>query len=536
MLGGLEKNMTLYKKVALLTMIAVFVSLFTEYLLIYTITDNFNLQKKENSALLTANTLAESALLKKAVSNYEGDQGEISTLIDTLSNATLSNIVVFDMDKKVLFVEIQVEEPDFIGQSRELAFSDIDKVASRDQLQNKDYYSNTVKQKLFDITGNQIGVVVVAELSSDLELQQSYENLFLIFLANLVGLIVGVVGSMFLVKSIKDTLFGLEPEAIAKLLEERIAMIDSVQEGVLCINEKGEITLLNANAQRIFEYAGLKISDTIGLNIDSIYSSDMKEVLFDGVAHINYEEKINNVTVITNQLPIKMHNKIVGAITTFRLKTEMEELAQQLTGVQTYADALRAQTHEFMNKIHVILGLTELEQYEELKGFIKNVANHRKDETRYISERLKDPVLSGFVLGKMSRARELDIDFYLTEESYIPELMAQAYIDKIISIIGNLINNAFEALAHYEGERIVLLSMLVFDDDLVITVEDSAEGIDNDEINKIFIKGFSSKGKNRGIGLNIVQQALEDIGGKIYVESIQGEGTIFTVYMPYVER
>ena len=529
-------NMALYKKVVLLTTITVFVSLFTEYLVIFGITENFSEQKSEINALITAETLAELPVLENFVMQKPGEYEEIKTLIKTLSRATGSNIVILDMKKEVLFSQLQKEEEDFVERAVEFAFSDANIIYHAEELYSRSYYSNTVKKKIFNRQREEIGVVVVSELASAFELQQSYEKLFLIFFANLVGLIVGIAGSMVLAKGITDTLFGLEPAAIAKLLEERSAMLDSVQEGVLCVNKNGEITLLNANAKKIFAYAGLKFSETIGLNIDAIYSSDMKEVLLDGIANINYEEKINNVTVITNQLPIKMGEKIVGAITTFRPKTEMEELAQQLTGVQTYADALRSQAHEFMNKMHVILGLTELGKYEELKDYVKDIASDRQDEVRYINQRLKDPILSGLILGKMSRARELDIDFSLTEESYIPDLMAQAYVDKIITIIGNLTNNAFEELANYEGECIVLLSMLIFDDELIITVEDSGKGIEVNAIDKIFHKGFSSKGENRGIGLFIVKQTLEDIGGDIYVESVLGEGTVFTVHVPYVKR
>lgn len=529
-------NMTLYKKVVMLIILAIFVSLFAEYLLIFTITDNFNLQKKETSARLTASSLAALPELEQVILQKDINNVQVSTLIDILSKATLSNIVVFDMQKNIIFSSIQVNEKGFLEDAREFAFTNTANMLLKEDLQSRAYYSNRILHKIFAKNGEPIGAIVVAELSSELERKQSYENLFLIFLANIVGLIIGIAGAMLLVKNIKDTLFGLEPEAIAKLLEERSAMIDSVQEGILCINKEGKITLLNANAKKIFEYAGLSTENAIGLSIDSVYSSDMKEVLDKGIEHINYEEQINNVTVITNQLPIKMHNKIVGAITTFRLKMEMEALAQQLTGVKTYADALRAQTHEFMNKMHVILGLTEMEQYDELKKYIKNVAATTQDEARYINNRLKDPVLSGFVLGKISRARELDIDFSLTQESRIMESIAQGYIDKIISIIGNLINNAFEELTNYDGERIVLLTMLVFDDDIIITVEDSGSGIEKENLSKIFEQGFSSKGENRGIGLNIVQRTLLEIGGNIDVESILGDGTIFTVRIPHIKK
>lgn len=75
-------------------------------------------------------------------------------------------------------------------------------------------------------------------------------------------------------------------------------------------------------------------------------------------------------------------------------------MANQLTGVRNYADALRAQTHEFMNKMHVIMGLIDMKAYDELKQFTMEIANNRQAEAAYVVTRLKDITLAGFILGK----------------------------------------------------------------------------------------------------------------------------------------
>ena len=62
-----------------------------------------------------------------------------------------------------------------------------------------------------------------------------------------------------------------------------------------------------------------------------------------------------------------VNEEIVGALSTFRDKTEVNILAEQLTGVKMYVEALRAQSHEFMNKLHVILGMVQMNYYDELK-------------------------------------------------------------------------------------------------------------------------------------------------------------------------
>lgn len=121
-------------------------------------------------------------------------------------------------------------------------------------------------------------------------------------------------------------------------------------------------------------------------------------------------------------------------------------MANQLTGVRNYADALRAQTHEFMNKMHVIMGLIDMKAYDELKQFTMEIANNRQAEAAYVVTRLKDITLAGFILGKISRARELDIEFSLTDESELTTEFIRPTVQELILIIGNLIENAFDVL------------------------------------------------------------------------------------------
>lgn len=531
-------RLTLYKKVILLIISAIFVSLLSAYALILGINDTLVAQRIENGSKGISARLSQSEFLKRDLLSLD-KKAEVQSFLTAVSESTVARIAIFGNDGTMLFASypfIVENEGDFLKKAREEAFSSPMRVSFEDDLRTRSYYSTMVAHELTDFEGNSIGTIVVADLPSDLELKLVKENLFLVLLASLIGLIIGIFGAIVLVKNTKDTLLGLEPEEIAQIMQERSAMIDSVQEGILCVDISGIITLVNSSARKIFEHAGLKIDNLIGVNINQIYNSGIGDVLSKGISHINYEEKINRITVITNQVPVIMGGEIAGAITTFRLKTEMEVLAQQLTGVQEYADALRAQTHEFQNKMHVILGLIKIQAYDELREYIKNVTMTTSEESQYVLDRLKDPLLSGFVIGKISRARELDIDFSLTEESSLPVQIGQGHIDKIVSIIGNLLNNAFDALKNYDGERIVLLTILIFEEELLIIVEDSGPGIPKENIQKIFAKGFSTKKdkKSHGFGLHLVRQALEDYGGTIEVESLEGEGTIFTVRIPNI--
>ena len=116
------------------------------------------------------------------------------------------------------------------------------------------------------------------------------------------------------------------------------------------------------------------------------------------------------MTILTNRVPVIVGNKVVGAIATFRDKTEMQVLAEQLTGVRTYADTLRAQAHEFMNKLHVILGMVHTGHFEKVAEYISETVDHRNSEMGFVTKKIKDPVFAGFLIGKLSYARESGVE------------------------------------------------------------------------------------------------------------------------------
>ena len=103
----------------------------------------------------------------------------------------------------------------------------------------------------------------------------------------------------------------------------------------------------------------------------------------------------------------------------------------------------------------------------------------------------------------------------------------------IVLIVGNLIENAFDALKNFDGERIVNLSILDFDKEIVIVVEDSGPGMSEETIKRIYHRGFSTKGDGgHGFGLFLAKQSVDSLNGTISVESSLGEGTVFTVRLP----
>ena len=384
---------------------------------------------------------------------------------------------------------------------------------------------------VFSTGGEQIGVVVVGVLMDEIQVFVR-EVRRVLLVATVVGMILGIMGAFLLSHNIKRILFGLEPEAIAKRLEERNAMLQTVHEGMIAVDDQGTITLVNDEALRMLHLAGLHENPMDKPVQEFIPNTRLVEVIESGKAELNQEQDFLGLSVLTNRLPMVVDGKIVGAIATFRDKTEVKILAEQLTGVRGYADALRAQAHEFMNKLHVILGLVQLESYQQVATYINRIVTEHEAEVSFVAKRIREPVLAGFILSKLSLARENDVIMDLAAESYVPQPKQEQVVHEMVTIVGNLVENAFDAVRNSVHKEIEL-HMYCDKEVLYIHVSDTGEGILPEVSSNLFEKGISSKGNNRGFGLYLVQRSVEALQGEIDFETRPGEGTVFTVSFPY---
>lgn len=385
-----------------------------------------------------------------------------------------------------------------------------------------------------DSSGKQIGAVAVG-ISLDNVQKAVYKSREGIFIGTVIGVLIGIIGAVILARYIKKILLGLEPVAIAKLLEERSAMLQSVREGIIAVDQESNITLVNRAALKLFEKAGLP-KDPIGTNIEEYMpSTRLSELIKTGTVELDEEQDLNGITILTNRIPVVVENKVVGAIATFRDKTELQVLAEQLTGVRNYADALRAQSHEFMNKLHVILGMVHMGYYEKVENYISETVNHRKNEIGFVTKKIKDPVLAGFLIGKLSNSRESGVELTVSCEHHVPLPADSDTTHELITVVGNLIDNAIDALQNCEVKKIEV-GFDYADEILTVEVKDTGMGMSEELQNQIFEKGFSTKGENRGFGLYLVAQAVKRLEGELILSSKQGKGTVFAVYIPYKEE
>lgn len=529
-INGMKKRRRLWNLWKTITLLVCTVVIFS--LLVTDILISHNVERTtEDSQSEKAKTIAHIVANDSIV--IDGLVGKADTsAIQTYTNRILKNtgvqfIVVMDMDG------IRKSHPDpqkighhFIGGDEGPVLKGKEHVSLAEGTLG---ISMRVFVPIFSETGEQLGAVAVG-ISADNVKERVKESRHIIYIGVGVGVLVGIIGAILLARHIKKSLFGLEPHRIAKILEERNTMLQSVKEGIIAVDKEARVTLINNEAKRLFKKSGLE-EDFIGKDVELYMpNSRIKEVLQTGEVQLNEEQNIYGITIVTNRVPLYVKGEIVGAIATFRDKTEIRKLAEELTGIRLYAEALRAQSHEFMNKMHVVLGLTHMKQYEELQKYISGMVSEHQYEIGGVMKRIKSPVFAGFLLGKLSYAREKNIKLIISEDSYMPEIDDESIIHELITIVGNLIDNALEAVTNCEQKQVEV--KIQQGDILTITVQDTGKGIQEKEIEELFTKGYSTKGDNRGYGLYLVKESIQRINGEIHMHSLVGKGTTITIEIP----
>jgi two-component system, CitB family, sensor kinase len=367
--------------------------------------------------------------------------------------------------------------------------------------------------------GKQIGAVAVGSPINEVysEIYSKIDQ-FIPFIV--IGLFLGVIGATILSSNIKKAILGLEPEEIAWILKEKEAVIESVKEGIMAVDKKGRITLFNKEAGEIL---GLT-KDDVGKPItnytdESIISEVMKAGKF--LEHI--EIKIRpGLTILCKYNPLKNDkNEVIGMVINFRDLTEVKKMAEELTGIKKMTWSLRAQNHEFMNKLHTISGMIQLGEYDEAVQFISNTARSRKEISSILTEQIKIVSIAALLLEKYNKAEEAKIIFEIDPDCKLDKLPEFMREDELGSVIGNLIENSFDAVSN-DGRGTVYFKIYELENVLKIEVKDNGPGITVEMRNEIYQIGTTSKPGQRGVGMYIVKKIIDEAQGEINFEVENG--------------
>ncbi|WP_332649862.1 sensor histidine kinase [Lysinibacillus sp. 54212] len=386
------------------------------------------------------------------------------------------------------------------------------------------------KAPVKDEAGRIIGVVSVGFLYEDIfSTNIDYGRYLLVLFIITVAL--SIIISTYLSNKIKKQLLNYEPQEIVKILTERNAILESIREGIIMVDDKGTITLSNHSANAILNSE----NSVVGKNIRTVIpNTRLIKVMESGHEQLDRVMTINGIKTLVNRVPIINEGKVTGAVSSFRPFEEIDLVANELSQVKQYIESLRAQTHEYNNFLYTISGLLQLKEYEEALSLIhsERLGNHAL--ISFINELIKDTFISGLMIGFYNRAKELKVKLILDEDSYCGKLGQHLEKHLLISVLGNLVTNAFDAVEDLdEEERIVRIYIYEHDKEVICEIEDSGSGIEQNQINSIFnLKHSTKDNENRGYGLYIVNENLKKLNGSIAIENGELGGALFIVSIP----
>lgn len=346
----------------------------------------------------------------------------------------------------------------------------------------------------------------------------------------LAALGVGTLLSLQLARRIKSGLLGYEPDAFRDLFLRRMELLDALDEGLLAIDRDAHILYINRAAAEMLSFDKDAV---LGRPLAEVYpQSTIPQVLRTQKAEYNVSlESLRHVRILSDRMPVWRDGRIVGAVAIFRNRTEVARLARELTGVQHIVEAMRAYTHEFMNKLHVILGLLQLGEAQRAEEYVLQLTQTRALSTRQISACIAEPSVAALLIGKSCRAAELGVRLTLDPASHLGADPRCLPAPAMITVLGNLIENAFDAFAQTPGRTLHEVSVSVREGEqgLILSVDDNACGMSDEVRRHLFERGATSKGKGHGTGLYLVKQIVDAYHGDIRVESTRGVGSSFVI-------
>src|SRR5438552_2495911 len=308
---------------------------------------------------------------------------------------------------------------------------------------------------------------------------------------------------------------------------QRESMLHGIREGLLATDRDGRITLVNDEAKRLLGFdataQGKRVSDLVP-------PGRMREVLSGERAGIDQMLLAGDRVLVANRMPAIVRGEAVGAVVTLRDRTELEGILRELDGVRSLAHALRAQAHEFSNKLHTVAGLIELGRADEAVRFITRTAPVHQELVDLVHERIGDPALAALLLAKAAIANERGVEFRLAGETRLPADAADAR--DLVTVVGNLVDNAVEAVASSGAGGWVEVAVQAGPEGVGVRVRDSGPGVGTAVAEEIFEEGFTTKTgtSHQGLGLALARQVAQRRGGWLRVSN-EG-GAVFTALLP----
>ena len=381
-----------------------------------------------------------------------------------------------------------------------------------------------------------VGLVAVG-IRNAVVSQRLEGQLVALLAAGLAAAVLTGLATALVARRVRRQTHGLGERQLREMVEYYDAVLHAVTEGLLLIDREGRLRLANDEAVRL-----LGLDDAaVGRRVDELaLSGPLTAALTDDTQRSDELHVTAARVLVLNTAPARWDGKVLGQVATLRDRTDLEHLTGELDSARGLTEALRSQAHESANRLHTIVSLIELGHPDRALAFATEELELSQLLTDRVVAGIDEPALSALLLGKAAEASERGIDLRIDEGAVWPVDALPAR--DVVTIVGNLIDNAFDAVTGQPGERQVRVDTRHDDTGadgpaLVLTVADTGPGLPPGAVARAFERGVSTKEQGgegrRGIGLALVAQVVGRLGGSLSVDG--GPGAVFTVRLPLAE-
>jgi sensor histidine kinase regulating citrate/malate metabolism len=354
-----------------------------------------------------------------------------------------------------------------------------------------------------------------------------------LLLAGLVAALLSGLGTALVARRIRRQTHGLGEQQLREMYEYYDAVLHALTEGLIITDLDGRLRLANDEAVRLLalprDAVGRKVAD-LGL------APPLTAALTDDETHEDELHVTSARVLVLNRGPARWKGRLLGHVATLRDRTDLEALTGELDSARGLTEALRSQAHESANRLHTIVSLIELGHTDRALAFATEELQVSQVLTDRVVGAVDEPVLTALLLGKAAEAHERGIAFEIEPGAHWPRDVAPTR--DVVTIVGNLIDNALDAVAGETGtprpERHVSFDSHVDGAYAVLEVSDDGPGLPPGAVKDAFRRGWSTKDQGsagrRGIGLALVGQTVDRLGGTLEVSGPPGAS--FTVRLP----
>ncbi|CAL4861046.1 Sensor histidine kinase DcuS [Microbacterium sp. MM2322] len=495
----------------------------------------------ESSALNIARSVAATPDVRELVAEYSADPGTPDAA--KLRGGPLQGYATAVSDRTdVLFVVITDDhgirlahpDPDRLGDVVSTSFDDA--LAGREVVTWESGTLGESARAKVPVYAPGDGDRPVGEVSVGFERASVFRDLPALLtgiaVAVVLALALGAVAALLMRRRLERVTLGLQPEELAALVQTQTAVFESADEGVVAVDPDGTVRVWSEATTRMLGVAAAPGTALRDVPVDPSVRDALTGGAPSGLA-------VGDRIVYVDVRPVRRGSRALGTAAILRDRTDLLALTERLDGVRTLTDALRAQRHEFANRLHAASGLLDAGRGEEARDFLREVSGRGAVDLRVAGlDAVTDPVLQSFLGAMAESARERGVELRVGPDTLLRSTLRE--VEDTLAVLGNLVGNAVTAAASSSADAWVEVTLLDELDggELVLTVADSGGGVT--EPGDVFAARTVSETETavhgHGIGLPLSRELSRRRGGEVWIIDAGGRdgGAVFGARLPAV--